>query len=98
MNKRQKEVQQKYINNEKDVLDKLENIYEESLYEIETKIAILLGRDDSSLQNVIFQVEHQKSLKKQIQSTLEKLQSDEFETVSDYLVKSYEDVVFVLLI
>lgn len=42
-------------------------------------------------QHVIYQVEYQKAVKTQIQAILEQLQADEFETVSEYLTKSYED-------
>lgn len=42
-------------------------------------------------QHVIYQVEYQKAVRTQIQAILEQLQADEFETVSEYLTKSYED-------
>lgn len=42
-------------------------------------------------QHVIYQVEYQRAVRTQIQAILEQLQADEFETVSEYLTKSYED-------
>ena len=91
MNKREKEVQQAYLNNEKAVLKKLEGNYKDALDEINSKIEILLARQDADMQHVIYQVEYQKALKTQVQSILETLQANEFETLSDYLTKSYED-------
>ena len=91
MNKRQKELQQQYLNNEKAVLKKLERNYQDALDEINSKIELLMARQDADMQHVIYQVEYQKALKTQVQSILETLQTNEFETVSEYLTKSYED-------
>lgn len=91
MNKRQKEVLQEQLNNEKDVLKLLEANYQDALDEINSKIELLLARQDADMQHVIYQVEYQKALKTQVQSILETLQANEFETVSEYLTKSYED-------
>lgn len=91
MNKKQKEVQQTFLNNEKAVLKKLESNYKDALDEINNRIAILQSRDDADLQHVIYQIEYQKALKAQVQAILEQLQSKNFDTVSAYLTKSYED-------
>jgi len=91
MNKREKEILQAQLNNEKAVLKQLEEMYKESLLEINSKIEILMARQDADLQHVIYQVEYQKALKTQIQAILENLQAGEFETISAYLSKSYED-------
>ena len=91
MNKREKEIQQVHLNNEKAVLKKLEGNYKDALGEINSKIEILLARQDADMQHVIYQVEYQKALKTQVQSILETLQANEFETLSEYLTKSYED-------
>ena len=91
MKKYEKEVQQAFLDNEKEVLKKLEETYQDSLMEINDRIERLLARDDSNLQNVIYQVEYQKSLKKQVEAILETLHSNEFETLSEYLTKSYEE-------
>lgn len=91
MNKQQKEVLQSQLNDERAVLKSLEEMYEDALNEISSKIAILLGREDSDQQHVIYQVEYQKALKTQIQAILETLQTNEFETVAEYLAKSYEE-------
>ena len=91
MNSRQKKVQQAFLDNEKAVLKKLESNYKDALDEINDRIAILLGRQDADLQHVVYQLEYQKSLKKQVEAILEALHSNEFETVSEYLTKSYNE-------
>lgn len=91
MNKRQKEIQQSFLDNEKAVLKKLEANYQDAIFEINDKIERLMARDDANLQNVIYQVEYQKALKKQVEGILESLHSNEFTTVSEYLTKAYED-------
>lgn len=91
MKKYEKQVVQAQLNNEKAVLKKLEANYTDALDEINDRIAILLGRDDADMQHVIYQVEYQKALKTQVQSILEKLQTNEFETISEYLTHSYDE-------
>ena len=89
MNKRQKEVQQEFLDNEKAVLKKLEANYQDALGEINSKIELLMARQDADMQHVIYQVEYQKALKTQVQAILEQLQTNEFETVSEYLANAY---------
>ena len=91
MNKREKEVLQAQLNNEKAVLKQLEEMYKESLLEINSKIEVLMVRQDADMQHVIYQVEYQKALKTQVQAILEQLQAKEFESISEYLAQSYED-------
>lgn len=91
MNSKQKEVQQVFLDNEKAVLKKLKNNYKDALDEINSKIEILMSRQDADLQHVVYQIEYQKALKAQVSSVLDKLQADEFESISDYLAQSYED-------
>lgn len=79
------------LDNEKAVLKQLESNYADALGEIDSKIEILLSRQDADMQHVIYQVEYQKALRTQVQSILENLQANEFETISEYLTKSYED-------
>ena len=91
MNRRQKEVQQAFLDDEKAVLKKLEKNYQDALDEINSKIELLMARQDADMQHVIYQVEYQKALKTQVQSILETLQTNEFETVSEYLANAYHD-------
>lgn len=91
MNRLQKEVQQAFIDSEKAVLKELEASYRDALIEIDSKLSVLLARQDVDLEHVIYQVEHQKALRTQVQSILEGLQAKEFETLSGYFTRSYTD-------
>lgn len=91
MNKRQKEVIQAQLDSEKAVLKRLERTYQDALADINGRIEILLARQDADMQHVIYQVEYQRALRTQVQSILEQLQANEFETVSEYLANSYNE-------
>ena len=91
MNKRQKEIIQSQLDNEARVLKELKKIYEDALKRIDDRIANLLGRSDANLSHVIYQVEYQKALKKQISGILDDLNSNQFTTISEYLAKAYEE-------
>ncbi len=91
MNSRQKEIQQIFLDDEKRVLEDLKSNYQDALSEINSRIELLLARQDADLQHVVYQIEYQKSLKSQIEGILSQLHSDSFETISDYLTKSYEN-------
>jgi SPP1 gp7 family putative phage head morphogenesis protein len=91
MNKRQKEVQQQFLDNEKAVLKRLEKSYQVALAEINSKIESLLARQDADMQHVIYRVEYQKALRTQVQTALEQLHNAEFETLSGFLAQAYED-------
>lgn len=91
INKREKEVIQAQLDAEKATLKEIEKQYKKALEDIDDKIAILLGRNDADLQNVIYQVQFQKQLKTQVQAILEQLQADEFATVSEFLTYSYQN-------
>lgn len=91
MNKQQKEVQQAFLDNEKEVLDALKVNYNNALIEINSNIEALLARQDADMQYVIYQAEYQKALRKQVEGALDILNGNNFETVSDYLTASYEE-------
>lgn len=91
MNKRQKEVIQSQLNDEKEILKKLKEIYERANKDIELKIAVLLARkDEENLQSIIYQLDYQRALKAQINAILDALNTQQFETISKYLVECYE--------
>ena len=91
MNKREREVQQVSLDNEKAVLKELEKAYKDALKQINQKLEILMARQDADMAHVIYQIEYQKALKTQVQSILEELQAKEFETISEFLAQAYED-------
>lgn len=91
MNSRQKELEQRFLDEEKETLKKLKESYQKALYEIDVRIATLKEREDADMQHVIYQLDYQRALKSQVQTILEQLHNENFETISEYLTKSYED-------
>ena len=92
MNKHQKQVQKSILKNEREILKNLESIYQQALDDIMVQINDLLARTDTqNLQSIIYQVEYQKALKSQISSILDQLHNNEFNSISEYLTKCYQD-------
>ena len=50
-------MQQLFLDQEKEVLKKLEANYQDALSEINSKIELLMARQDADMQHVIYQVE-----------------------------------------
>lgn len=106
MNKRQKELLQGQLASEKAVLKQLEKQYQAALEDINEKILLLqsrtvydsdgIGRNEQVPLNAlpqsrIYQIEHQKALKGQIEGIIEKLHGDEYSTINQYLQECYTD-------
>ena len=92
MNRYQKKVQKQILLNERKILKEIEQIYEQALQDIMAQITLLQARKDTqNLQSIIYQVEYQKALKKQIEGILDQLHNNEFTTISEYLTKCYEE-------
>ena len=92
MNKYQKRVQKQLLKNEREILKELEDIYRQALDDIMAQIAYLQARTDTqNLQSIIYQLEYQQALKTQISAILDQLHNNEFKSISDYLVKCYEE-------
>ena len=89
MNKRQKEVAQATLDNEKEVLKKLEDNYIKALAEIKKNIRELQAMPDT--QSKAYRIEFQKQLEKQISAYLEVLKGNNFKTINEYLQKCYEE-------
>lgn len=92
MNKYQKEFLQFTIEEEKRILADLKKIYAKAEKDIDAKIAELLSRNDvENLQSIIYQVDYQRALKRQIGAILEELNTKQFESISEYLTQCYEN-------
>lgn len=91
MKRFEKQIQQSTLQNEAEVLKELKKTYEKALKDINDKITKLLARPDADMQHVIYQLNYQKALKKEIQSILDVMAAEQFTTISDYLVKCYEE-------
>ncbi len=92
MNKREKEILQLQLNNEKKTLNELKQIYKKALDDIDDNIAALQGRMDlENLQSIVYQVDYQTALKAQVEGILDELNTKQFNSISEYLTKCYED-------
>ena len=89
MNKREKEVIQHQFDSEKAVLEQLTKHYQRALNDIDRRIRIL--QSDELTQSRVYRIEYQKALKLQVEAILEKLHSDEFTTIQQFLSQSYTD-------
>ena len=89
MYKVEKEVEQVLLNNEKNVLKQLEQTYVKALADIKGRLRLLQAREET--QSVIYQINYQKSLEKQINAIIGVLQQDNITTVQDFLNHMYED-------
>ena len=92
MNRRQKEILQSQLDDEQEVLEKLQGIYKKALEDIDDNISKLMGRTDTeNLQSIVYQLNYQKALKTQINGILDNLASEQYTTISDYLANCYEN-------
>lgn len=69
------------------MLKELEKQYQSTLKDIDIKIRLL--ESDDMTQSRIYRLEYQKTLKKQVEATLEKLHSDEYSTIKQFLSDTY---------
>lgn len=79
------------MDNEEAVIRRLKQVYNQSLKDINQNIEDLMSRSDSDQQHVIYQVEYQKALKRQINGILDTMETEQFKTVSEYLTKCYDE-------
>lgn len=92
MNQQQKDILQVQLDNEKKVLNELKEVYEQAVKECREKIAELSSRRDmENLQSIIYQKKYQQVVKEQLESAIGQLHNQEFSTISEYLVRCYED-------
>lgn len=89
MNKREKEVAQFLLEQEKKVLKKIERLYQEAVDSIEVRIALM--QTDEMTQSQVLRVQYQKTLKKQVAGILEKLHADEYNTIEQFAQECYKD-------
>lgn len=111
MNRRQKLVQQQFLNKEETVIKRLDFIYRKSLADVDKKIKDLnfkIGNLEetykwledgdpqkdiiqSQIQSKIYQKQYQQSLHDQLDGILNKMRTQQYLTVADYLDGCYED-------
>jgi hypothetical protein len=92
LNKAQKEVLKASLNDEKRTIRELKQVYKKAKDDVEERIRHLSSRTDmENLQTIIYQKKYQEVLKEQLDDILDKLNTNQFDTVSDYLVVCYEN-------
>lgn len=89
MLKRQKEVIQSQLADEEKIIKELEVQYKRAIHDISDRIRVLLS--DEMTQSRIYHVQYQKALMKQVGAILEKLHSDEYTSIQQYLKNCYTD-------
>lgn len=90
VNKAQKEVQRAQINDEKYVIRELKKVFKKARDDCAINISKLSMRTDmENLQTIVYQIRYQKALSKQIEQILNTLKTEQFNTVSEFLEKSY---------
>lgn len=94
MTKAQKTVIQAQFDAEKKVIRELEQVYRQALKDVDEKIRRLSMRSDMEpqrIQTIIYQRRFQEAIKAQLEDVLEKLHTQEYATVSEYLEQCYQD-------
>lgn len=89
MNKREKEILQAQLDSEKAVLKEIEKQYKQALLDINDRIRVIVS--DDLTQSKIYQLNYQKALRAQVKGILEKLHSDEYATIQQFLNHTYTD-------
>lgn len=89
MNNREKEAAQYCLDNEKAVIAELKAIYSQAYDDIGEKIKALMA--DELTQSKIYQIEYQKALKGQVSAILDSMNSNQYDSISEYLRECYED-------
>lgn len=92
MTKRQKEILKLNLKREQEVLDALEQAYEDASKTIAENIETLLeAYEQTGLRSKVYQLKYQKAMKKQIDGVLNALRRGEYKTIADFLEQAYTD-------
>lgn len=89
MDSRENEVLKYTLEQEKAVIAKLKKLYQTALDDIGEKIKVLMA--DELTQSKIYQIEYQKALKGQVSAILDSLNSQQYDSIQEYLKDCYED-------
>lgn len=88
MNKRQIEALKAQLGSEKAVLEALEKQYRLALQDINDRIKLLQAGEET--QSRIYQIQYQKTLRKQVQAIIDKLHADSYTTLEQFLTDTYK--------
>ena len=88
MNKRQIEALKAQLGSEKAVLAALEKQYRLALKDINDRIKLLQAGEET--QSRIYQIQYQKTLRKQVQAIIDKLHADSYTTLEQFFNDTYQ--------
>lgn len=88
MNKRQKEVLTAELKAEQKTLRNLKAVYRQAAKDCAERAAVLLGEGETA-QSKMYQARYQKSLEKQLDTILDRMNSKNYSTLSEYLNDCY---------
>ena len=92
LNSREREYLNYNLKQEQAALNDLKKLYKQALDDIDNQIALLMGRQDTeNLASIIYQLDYQKALKKQVGAILDVLHTKEYSRIEDYLKDCYEN-------
>lgn len=92
MNKAEKEVAKKTLDDEKQMLADIKKVYEDARKETRKNIEALASRSDlQNAQSIVYQMKYQVAIDKQIGGILDKLNKNQYETVEAYLKDCYNN-------
>ena len=93
MNRRQKEVLQNELKNERTVLNQINAVYQRAMIDIEAKIEKMQARINMNLEDTaaIYQKQFQEALKGQVSAILDNLNANQYDKIQDYLENCYYD-------
>jgi uncharacterized protein with gpF-like domain len=89
MRKYEKEVFMALLDDEKTVLVALDKVYQRALSDINKRIKAMQA--DELMASQVYRKQYQETLKGQIEAILERLHTQEYETIEEYLKDSYTD-------
>ena len=89
MNKYQKEVEKQLLEDEKQIIEELKKNYATALNDVKERIKTLSANELT--QSKIYQKQYQENLEIQLKSIIDLLSSDNVQSISDYLEKTYQD-------
>lgn len=92
MKKWEKEIVQKQIADEQQVIYRLQDSYKFAIQDVKDKIAVLQSREQT--QSVIYQLKYQQELQKQLENIYSKMSQEWYSEIDKYLKDCYEDGFF----
>ena len=89
MKKWEKEILQKQIDDEKQVLYRLQDTYQYAIQSVKDKIAVLQAKDQT--QSVIYQLKYQKVLQNELENIYSKMTANWYTTIDAYLKDCHDN-------